>query len=82
MVEEIGLMRSSLNQKGYRHLTAEQGERAQSLLEGLEAPVKRPRSPTKPLPRAVIDSIPIEQGKVEAYDTKTNRTACRLRTTD
>jgi len=79
MVEEIDVMRSSLNQKGYRHLTDEQGERARSLLEGLEPPGKKPRRPVKPPPKPIAVPIPIEKGKVEAYDTKTKNEVVRAR---
>lgn len=79
MVEEIDVMRSSLNQKGYRHLTDEQGERARSLLEALEPPGRKPRRPAKPPPRPVVVPIPIEKGKVEAYDTKTKNEVVRAR---
>jgi hypothetical protein len=78
-VEEIGVLRSSLNQKGYRHLDDEQGGRAQALLEALETPTGKPRSHAKPPPRPVVVSIPIEDGKVEAYDTKTTKEVVRAR---
>ncbi len=77
MVEDIGVMRSSLNQKGYRHLTDEQGERARSSLEAREAPTKKLRHPAKPPPQPLVVRIPIEQGKVEAYDTKTKKEIVR-----
>ena len=77
MVEEIDVMRSSLNQKGYRRLTDEQGERAQSSLEAREPPANKPRRPAKTPPKPVVVPIPIEKGKVEAYDTKTKKEVVR-----
>jgi hypothetical protein len=76
-VEDIGVIRSSLNQKGYRHLTDEQGEHARALLEALEPPDKRRRHSAKPPPKPVVLPIPIEKGKVETYDTKTKKEIIR-----
>jgi hypothetical protein len=78
MVEDIGVMRSSLNQKGYRHLDDEQGERAQWLLSSVKAPARSRRAPNPPQ-APVVASIPIEQGKVEAYEVRTKRAAVRAR---
>jgi hypothetical protein len=78
-VEDIGVIRSSLNQKGYRHLTDEQGEHARALLEALETPGKKLRRPAKPRPQPVVVAIPIEKGNVEAYDTKTKKEVVRAR---
>jgi hypothetical protein len=79
MVEDIGVLRSSLNQKGYRHLEDEQGERAQALLEALEGRAEKPSSHANPPRRPVVVPIPIEAGKVEAYDTKTVKEVVRAR---
>lgn len=80
MVESIGVMRSSLNQKGYRHLEDEQGDRAQRLLEALEDVTNnRKPPPAKPAQQPEVQRIPIEQGKVEAYNVSTKKAVMRAR---
>jgi hypothetical protein len=79
MVESIGVMRSSLNQKGYRHLEDEQGDEAQRLLKALEAGTSRRKPLTKPAQKSAVQKIPIEQGKVEAYDVSTKKAVVRAR---
>jgi hypothetical protein len=79
MVESIDVVRSSLNQKGYRHLDDEQGELAQWLLASLEAPAKQPARAPKPRQVPVVVSIPVEKGNVEAYDVSTKKEVVRAR---
>lgn len=79
MVESIGVMRSSLNQKGYRHLEDEQGAKAQQKLEALEDGTSRRKLPPKPAQEPEVQRIPIEQGKVEAYDVSTKKAVMRAR---
>jgi hypothetical protein len=79
MVESIGVMRGSLNQKGYRHLEDEQGEKAQQKLEALENGTSRRKPRPKPAREPEVQRIPIEQGKVEAYDVSTTKAVMRAR---